>query len=143
MSLTPKQEKFAQCIADGMSQADAYRESFKVRPTTKPESIYVEASKLMANPNVSQRVDDLKSMLTQKALWTREESVETLADIARGNDEFAKTADRVNAVKALNAMHGWDKINIEHSGNMGITITAEDYKAAEASIMSALEGDDA
>ena len=139
MSLTPKQEKFAQCIADGMSQADAYRESFRVRPNTKPESIYVEASKLMANPNVSQRVSDLKGMLTERALWSREDSVRVLADIANGVDEEARPGDKVNAVKALNTMHGWDKISIEHSGSMGLNITAEDYKAAERALMDQLD----
>jgi len=34
-ALTPKQEKFAQCVAEGMSQADAYRSSYNCKPTTK------------------------------------------------------------------------------------------------------------
>lgn len=36
MSLTPKQEKFCQLVADGMSQSDAYRYAYS--STAKPES---------------------------------------------------------------------------------------------------------
>ena len=33
--LTPKQEKFCQCIIKGMNQTDAYREAFDIE-TAKP-----------------------------------------------------------------------------------------------------------
>lgn len=107
-TLTPKQEHFAHCIADGMSRADAYRAAFKVRPATKPETCQASGSRLMADPAISSRVRELQSDLAAKNLWTREESVKTLAFIARGNDETAKASDRVSAVKELNAMHGWN-----------------------------------
>jgi len=35
MNLTPKQEKFAQCVADGMTQADAYRVAYDCAPKHK------------------------------------------------------------------------------------------------------------
>jgi len=78
MKLTAKQEAFSQAIADGMTQADAYRTAFNVRPGTKPESIHDSASKVMGNPEVAQRVADLKEKLEKKALWTREMSVKAL-----------------------------------------------------------------
>ena len=43
VNLTPKQEKFAQCVADGMTQADAYRAAYDCAPSTKAESIQVNA----------------------------------------------------------------------------------------------------
>lgn len=119
MALTPKQEAFAQCIANGMSQADAYRTAFEVGEDTKATTIYPEASKLMDNPNIATRVQGLKDKLAEMALWKRLDSVRVLADIAQGVDDDAKASDRVNAVKALNAMHGWDAASkIEVSGNM-------------------------
>ena len=75
MALTPKKEKFAQCVADGMSQADAYRTAFDVSPTTKPETVYKRASELMSNGEVSGRVAELREQLSAKALWTRQDSV--------------------------------------------------------------------
>ena len=49
MSLTPKQERFAQLVAEGKTQADAYRGAFNTKPTTKPETIIANASRLMAD----------------------------------------------------------------------------------------------
>jgi hypothetical protein len=88
-----------------MSQADAYRSAFDVRPTTKQESIYVNASKLMADANILQRVAELKAALSAKALWTREDSVRTLIGVIQGD---GKASDTVSAVKELNAMHGFN-----------------------------------
>ena len=45
--LTSKQEAFAQAVADGMSQADAYRAAYNTEKF-KPEALWVNASKLMA-----------------------------------------------------------------------------------------------
>jgi len=80
MALTPKQEKFAQCVADGMSQADAYRNSFSCEKS-KPETIQNNASILMKNSEVSARVSSIRSSLAEKALWTREDSVKALLEV--------------------------------------------------------------
>ena len=57
--LTPKKLHFARCVASGMSQSDAYRESFEVRPLTTAESVHQQASRLMADSNVASRVNQL------------------------------------------------------------------------------------
>jgi len=118
-SLTQKQESFAQNIADGMTQADAYRAAYDCAPTTKPETIQKRACELMADGVISGRVQELREMLTEKALWSREDSVNVLKSIA--NDEMnAKPAERVSAVKELNAMHGWNnKQVIDHTSSDG------------------------
>lgn len=104
MSLTAKQEAFAQAIADGMSQADAYRTAFDVKPTTKPETIHKRASELMADGEVAGRVTSLKAALASKALWTREMSVKALIAAYREG----KPSDKISAVKELNSMHGFN-----------------------------------
>ena len=103
--LTPKREAFCQAIADGMTQADAYRSAYSAGKMTD-KTIWKRASELMDDGEVTGRVSELKSALEAKQLWTREESVKTLAGIAKDND--AKQADQINAVKALNTMHGFD-----------------------------------
>lgn len=55
--LTSKQLHFARCVASGMSQAAAYRESYNVREGSKASSHQVSASKLMGNPMIKQRVE--------------------------------------------------------------------------------------
>ena len=132
-ALTSKQEAFAQCIADGMSQADAYRASFDVSEDTKPESIHQEASRVMANVKVASRVKELRDKLEELRLWSRLDSVKTLASIDRNEEADAKPNDRVNAVKALNSMHGWDKQVIDHQstdGSMSPAATSEAVTAA-------------
>ena len=118
MALTPKQERFAQCVADGMSQADAYRTAFDVSPTTKQETVYKRASELMADGNISGRVSELRQQLSEKALWTRQNSVETLISVL-SNPESQK--DVIAAVKELNAMHGYNAPQkLEVGGTLGI-----------------------
>ena len=101
--LTAKQEAFAQAVADGMSQADAYRTAYDAS-RMKQSSIHVNASKMLADAKVAQRVEELRSKLVTKALWTREMSVKALVGAYKEGNASAKVA----AVKELNAMHGFN-----------------------------------
>jgi phage terminase small subunit len=104
MKLTAKQENFAQAIADGMNQSDAYRAAYSAGGM-KPQTIQESASRLMADRKVIARVDQLKAKLEAKALWTRQDSVEALRSIA--TDSEARANEIVAAIKELNAMHGY------------------------------------
>ena len=106
--MTPKQEKFAQCIADGMNQADAYRAAYDAEKM-KPESIYSKASELMADGKVSSRVQELKEQLSSKALWTRADSVRALQNAISIAENKDNAAGLVAAIKELNAMHGFNE----------------------------------
>lgn len=102
-ALTSKQEAFAQGVADGLTLADAYRGAYDAA-RMKPTTLWVKAAELMADGNVSVRVTELRAQLAERAMWTREQSVAVLAEVARGGE---KDADRVRAVAELNAMHGY------------------------------------
>ena len=133
MNLTPKQERFAQEVASGKSQTEAYRIAFNVRPTTKPESVQVSACKLMGEPKVTQRVQELREAATERLVWTIQDSLDVLASIAKGKDEDAKPSDKVNAVKAINAMYGIDapsKVNV--NGNLVHQIVRQVIDGADA-----------
>lgn len=106
MALTSKQEAFAQAIASGKTQADAYRHAYDAS-NMKDSSIHVNASKLLSDAKVAQRVKELKVQVSEKALWTREKSVLALADIAQGAE--ARANEKVAAIKELNAMHGFNE----------------------------------
>ena len=116
MTLTFKQEAFAQAIADGMTQADAYRTAYDAEGMTD-NTIYVKASELIRNDKVAERVRELKEALSEKVLWTREMSVRALKETY----ETSAGSVKVAAVKELNAMHGYNepsKLHVE--GNIGI-----------------------
>lgn len=104
MKLTAKQEAFAQAVADGMTQADAYRKAYDAG-RMKAETIQNNASSLMKHNGVSARIKELKAKVAEKHIWTREKSVRVLSEIA--DDEESRNPDKVSAIKELNAMHGF------------------------------------
>ena len=102
--LTSKQEAFAQAIADGRNQTDAYHLAYQVNPRTKPETVYKRASELMADGKIAGRVLALREALANCALWERRQSVMVLRDIATGD---ASATARIQAIRELNLMHGY------------------------------------
>lgn len=82
MTLTPKQEKFALAVASGKTQSDAYRAAFNIRPTTKPETVNQQASRLMADCNISARVEQLRKPIAAKAMITLESHIARLKELA-------------------------------------------------------------
>jgi len=100
--LTAKQESFAAAVASGKTQADAYRSAYAAE-NMKENSVWTNASKLMADAKVAQRVEELRKALENKQLWTREMSVKALIGAYKEGNPTAKIA----AVKELNVMHGY------------------------------------
>lgn len=124
MHLTLKQETFCQAIGDGMNKLAAYRLAYNA-DGMKDSVTSVEASKLLKNPKVARRLTEMKSLLAEKVLWTREESVNSLKDVIKNP---SRASDVVAAVKELNAMHGFNAAQkIELSGEIkSIQVAYED-----------------
>jgi hypothetical protein len=106
--LTAKQEAFAQGIADGLGQADAYRMAYDAEGM-KDNTIYSKASVLMSDGKVAARVAQLKSQVAEKQLWTREMSVKGLMSAYRIALEAKASTGMTAAVKELNIMHGYNE----------------------------------
>jgi phage terminase small subunit len=106
--LTAKQEAFAQGIADGLGQADAYRSAYDAG-NMKDETVYPNASRLMSNSKVLARVAELKAQVAEKQLWTREMSVKGLMSAYRIALEAKASTGMTAAVKELNIMHGYNE----------------------------------
>ena len=72
--LTPKQEAFAQAVAGGKSYADAYRSAYASKG--KHQTVHSEGSKLMKDPKVAHRIDQLIGLkeraIQRKAVSDRE-----------------------------------------------------------------------
>lgn len=117
VKLTPRREKFAVLVASGMSQSDAFRESFSTKNYAQ-KSIWVKSSELMTNVDVLLRVKELKEESANKVMWTREDSIRELSEIAlrkahidKNTGEVtpgAKDNDRIAAIKELNSMEGFN-----------------------------------
>lgn len=125
VKLTAKQELFAQCIADGMGQTDAYRTAYDAEGM-KDVTLYPLASKVMSNHKVTTRIAELKSQVVEKQLWTREMSVKGLIQAYRIAQDAKTSTGMTAAVKELNVMHGFNEpTKLSITGNMVTRIVRE------------------
>jgi len=108
VKLTAKQEAFAQAIADGMGQADAYRMAYDAEGM-KDNTVYPKASRMMNEGKIRARIDELKSMVVEKQLWSREMSVKGLIQAYRIAQDAKTSTGMTAAVKELNVMHGFNE----------------------------------
>lgn len=106
--LTAKQEAFAQGIADGLGQADAYRMAYDAEGMAD-STVYPKASRMLGEGKIRARVDELKSMVVEKQLWTREMSVKGLIQAYRIAQDAKTSTGMTAAVKELNVMHGFNE----------------------------------
>ena len=93
MALTPKQEDFAAGIAEGLSQAEAYRRAFPRSQKWKDETVWREASRLAGNTKVSTRVQELHEQAVAKNEVTVERVVSEMAGIALFDPKLIFDAD--------------------------------------------------
>ena len=78
--LTPKQEKFSQSVASGKSQADAYRLAYNAG-NMKEETVWSNASVLMADNKVSARVDEIRKPIVESAQFTLDQHLINLMSL--------------------------------------------------------------
>lgn len=78
-SLTPKQERYVQGLVSGLSQREAYRCAYKSE-RMKPDTIDNAASRLLKDPKITARYDELMTELASRVLWDREKAVEVLME---------------------------------------------------------------
>ena len=78
MALTPKQEKYVQGLVAGLSQRKAYMEAYPSSRKWTERTVDSRASELLKESNVLGRYSELMDEHKEKAMWTREEAVNTL-----------------------------------------------------------------
>ena len=83
MKLTPKQEKFAQGVASGMTQADAYRAAYDCS-RMKDSTVQRNASALMKDNKISARVGELQKSVVEAVQLTLEEHLRVLEELRDG-----------------------------------------------------------
>jgi len=101
MKLTAKQEKFARLVAEGNTQADAYREAYnalKMADKTVWERASFEASK----DKVRTRIEELKKEITKNLDLASQITVERQLKYAqKAVQECLKVGDWNNYLKAM------------------------------------------
>ena len=128
--LTPKQEKFIQNIVSGMSQREAYKNSYNAK-NMADDTIDNKACKLFNSDKIRARYQELMKRLENKAIMTAEERMIWLTKVincdVKVKQEYDNEikeydpyiSDRLKALDMLNKMDGQYTTKIE--GNLGIT----------------------
>ena len=77
-----QQENFARAVASGMSQADAYRKSYKVKATIKQDTVYMLASRLAAQDKIATRIKEIRVDYGDNTpLTSRDEQLEKMLQL--------------------------------------------------------------
>ena len=123
--LTAKQEKFVQNIIEGMNQADAYRSAYSCK-NMSDNSIYVNASKLMSDAKVAQRVKELREQLATPSIMSAQKRLEWLTEVIADKD--ISMGDKLKAADIMNKMQGeyTQKVQAEVTNAVNINIELSD-----------------
>lgn len=127
-TLTSQQELFAQTVASGESQSDAYRRAYKVRANTKQESIHQAASKLMSDLNIISRVDELRKPIIEKVGLTLEAHLARLEHLSKKAEEAENYGPAVTAETNRGKAAGLYTEKVAVTGAVSIIASALDAR---------------
>lgn len=103
--LTPKREAFSRKFVECGNGSEAYRHAFSAEKMSA-DAIHVEASRLLSDPKVSLRVQELQSAHAKRHEITVDSLTEYLKDAIKLAKECDQTSTIVAAVKELGTLHG-------------------------------------
>lgn len=143
-NLTPKQEKFVQNLIKGMSQREAYKNSYDAKGMLD-KTIDENACRLFNDSKIHARYQELQGKLETKAIMTAQERMELLTEIAAGIkkeidkvvtpsgkvvdvEKESNLSTRMKALDILNKMSGEyvEKIKAEVSNDIHINVELSD-----------------
>lgn len=122
--LTGKQEEFAKNIVQGMNQADAYRSAYDAEDMSD-NAIYVEASRLIDNPNVALRIKELRDELAKATIMSAQERLEWLTVLVKTGAHYTLSTDKLRAIDIMNKMTGEYVQRIEADVKSDVNINIE------------------
>ena len=97
---------FAQHFVELGNAAAAYRKAYTVSPTTKPTSIWVNASKLLASTKVAQRVAELQAEHAKRHEVTVDSLTNELDEVLALAKENKQASAAVQAIMSKAKLHG-------------------------------------
>lgn len=118
-----KNEKFAQGIANGMSQRKAYRAAFPSSLKWKDETVDSKASALANSDKVLARITELKEQASSEAVKTAIQRKEWLSSVI--DDDTIDINAKLKACDLLNKMDGEYVTKVEADVNTEMNINIE------------------
>lgn len=132
--LTEKQERFAQCLAEGMNNAEAYRAAYDAEGM-QPGTLYNEACKLAVHPKVSRRVAEILGEKRQRnSMFTEKQSDRVWRNVwrlAEGSEVPPAVQQSALALAAKMAGMLTDKVEVKNE--------TVDSKSIEAELLQRLQ----
>lgn len=138
--LTAKQEKFVRNLIKGMSQREAYKNSYDAE-NMSDKTIDEEACRLFNDSKISARYRELQDRLDKATIMTAQERLEYLTEVIMGiqgeniveivdGEEIERTVptsikNKLSAIDLMNKMQGEYVQKIEADVNSEITINIE------------------
>lgn len=133
--LTPKQEKFVRNLIQGMSQREAYKNSYDASNMTD-KSIDEEACRLFNDSKISSRYKELQDRLENATIMTAKERLEYLTEVIQGiqREQVVQIVEgeaievevptsiknRLSAIDLMNKMQGEYVTKVE--GNVSVKL---------------------
>lgn len=102
--INSRHERYVQNLIQGMSQRDAYRDAFTSSMKWKDTTVDAKASALASQPEIQDRLQELKDAAANDAIINRQERMIILSNIATDVEMHPK--QRMQAIDILNKMDG-------------------------------------
>lgn len=114
---TVKQEIFAQIWIVTGNACEAYRQAYSCENMAE-HSIHVEASRVLRNPVVSLRIDELWKASSERNNVTVDNLTRQLQDVADHAARLGKVSAAVSALTAIGKLHGLVVDHTKMSGGL-------------------------
>lgn len=124
----PKDEIFAQQLAAGATQSDAYRAAYPRSRNWKNATVANKAYIIAKDPDIEARVAELLSEAATRAVMQRQERMEALTEIARNGAKQDRW--RIQAIEVLNKMDGTYSASSEDAGTTSRVVIINDTRMA-------------
>jgi glucose-6-phosphate dehydrogenase assembly protein OpcA len=131
IELPYKQERFAQGVVKGLTQADAYRAAYRAQ-NMKADTIHQAASRLMADSKVTARLAELRQPVAERVDMSIHAHVSRLAKIRDAAMEAGDHGPATRAEIAIGQVAGLyvQKLEVTNTAFAGLS-AAQKLEAAE------------
>lgn len=116
--LTPKQEKFCIVYLETGNASEAYRQSYDAENMSQ-NALNREASVMLDNPKIAQRLEQLRAPIIKKAQLTVEDLLRELEEARQLAIQTEAPAPAVSATMGKAKLLGLDKQVIDHQSSDG------------------------
>lgn len=141
--LTEKQEAFALAYFETGNAAEAYRRAYDVSENARDNWLYVEASQLLDNPKVAQRLEALRKQAQDLAIYTvlqASEEYETARKLAEEEKNPSSMVAAITGKVKLFGLEAPKRTSHEITGKDGKPIQTEEVGMGAAKLAAYLNG---